>query len=226
MTGRYAIYYAPPPGSPWHAFGSRWLGRDAAGARAVPLQGEYDTVHAARTAEPRRYGWHATLKAPFRPRCSGAHLLDRVDALARGLVPVSLGALVPVPLAGFAALVATAPGAPLQDLAARCVIELDDLREPPTQADLARRRPDTLDARGRELMARYGYPYVLDRFRFHMTLTGPLQPGEAAAVVAQVAPVVGRLNLAEPPVVDRLCVFHEPGPGAPFVRIHDAELAA
>jgi hypothetical protein len=65
---RYAIYFVPPPGSPLACFGAVWLGYDVANG-AEPPQPRLPEIAPERlrniTAEPRRYGFHATLKPPF-----------------------------------------------------------------------------------------------------------------------------------------------------------------
>ena len=68
MTARYAIYYAPSADTPLWRKTAAWLGRDAYVGAATErpalaaLQGvDLDTL----TADPRSYGFHATLKAPF-----------------------------------------------------------------------------------------------------------------------------------------------------------------
>ncbi|WP_331294670.1 DUF1045 domain-containing protein, partial [Methylobacterium radiotolerans] len=53
-------------------------------------------------------------------------------------------------------------------------------RAPLTEAERAKRRPERLDPRGRALLARWGYPYVFEAFRFHMTLTDALPEAERA----------------------------------------------
>jgi hypothetical protein len=178
------------------------------------------------TAEPRRYGFHATLKAPFRLRDGVPEeaLLERVNGLARRLQAVALGTLVPGMLDGFVALMPASPNPALNALAAACVTELDDLRAPPSQAEIERRRNQHLDARGRELLERYGYPHVMERFSFHMTLSGPVDTAWASRIVAQVARPVHQANIEQPLVLDRLCVFVEPEPDAAFLRIADAPL--
>ncbi|MDH4377126.1 MAG: DUF1045 domain-containing protein, partial [Ramlibacter sp.] len=65
---RCAIYFAPDPNSPWGQAGSQWLGRCAATQQRLTLphiEGLALEVHTSLTDDPRRYGWHATLKAPF-----------------------------------------------------------------------------------------------------------------------------------------------------------------
>lgn len=233
---RYAIYYAPDHGSPWWRFGAHWLGRDERSGTALaqpPAPPLAAAELAGLTAAPRRYGFHATLKAPFRlaPGITADHLLARTRALAARLKPVPLGTLVPVLMDGFVALVPSAQDPSLGVLAQACVRELDDLRAPLSEADRARRRPDALDARGRELLERFGYPHVLERFRFHMTLTDRLPTAQAGDLVALLARQLAQLNAAHPPVLDRLCVFVEQGrhaqagPQPDFVRWHDCLLA-
>ncbi len=221
---RYAVYFAPARASAWWQFGAGWLGRDDAEARSDPLaRGGPQPM----TAEPARYGFHATLKAPFRLAASTAieGLCERMQGLAGTLPVLALGPLAPRRLPGFVALVPTDSGPALADLAARCVVELDDLRAPLTDVEIQRRRPDLLDARGRELLLRFGYPHVLERFRFHMTLAS-CNDDEASAVIEQAREAVVALNRDQPLRLDRLCLFEEPRPGAALQRIRDFPLGA
>jgi putative phosphonate metabolism protein len=229
MSVRYAIYFAPQRGSPWWTFGAHWLGRDECDGAELSqplLEGIAPQELALLTGEPRRYGFHATLKAPFRlaDGCDEAMLLERVHTLAQTLVPVRLGRMRMKSLGDFVALVPEAEVAGLQDLAASCVRALDDLRAPLSADDLIKRQPHTLDARGAELLALYGYPYVMERFRFHLTLTGPIESNAARRIEQAVASQVEHLNAVAPLSPDRLCVFAQRTPGAPFLRISDSML--
>jgi len=229
MSARYAIYFAPDRHSPWWAFGAHWLGRDEHDNCAL-TQPSLDAIGpmelATITAEPRRYGFHATLKAPF--QLSGgndeATLVARLGRLAQTLAPVPLGSLRVATLGHFVALVPDSEPDGLQALAASCVSELDDLRAPLTQAELARRQPASLDPRETELLARYGYPYVMERFRLHLTLTGPINAPLEQRVLEAVTPAITRLNRDSPVTLDRLCLFVERSPGTPFVRTLDVRL--
>ncbi len=229
MTARYAVYFSPEVQSPWWAFGARWIGRDEqkdiALRRAAPCSLP-DAALEHITAEPRRYGFHATLKAPFRlaERLGETDLLSSTHALARRLEPLPLGPVHLKELDDFLALVPDTAPPGLERLAQSCVAELDSLRAPMSEAEIQRRNPDKLDARGRELLALYGYPHVLERFRFHMTLTGPVTALEARLVTLALAPDVSRLNAESPLVLDRLCIFREEAPGRPFLRIADMPL--
>jgi Protein of unknown function (DUF1045) len=166
------------------------------------------------------------LKAPFN---LGAgidlpELKSRMTALASNLEPLPLGVLSTTTLGNFVALTPSAPVPGMHELAATCVTSLDDLRAPLTANDLARRQVDQLDARAMELLTRFGYPHVLERFRFHFTLTGPVTSEEAAVVARAAAALVLHLNAREPLVLDRLCLFLEAAANSPFLRIADFKL--
>ncbi|GAB3476332.1 DUF1045 domain-containing protein [Polaromonas eurypsychrophila] len=231
MSARYAIYFSPAKHSAWWTFGAHWLGRDEHGDTERP-QPEALGISPAEltgiTAEPRRYGFHATLKAPF--HLSAGHdeadVVARLGRLAQTLASVTLGPLKLANLGNFMALVPEAAPEGLQSLAAACVTDLDDLRAPLSEAELARRQSAGLDARERELLALHGYPHVLERFRFHMTLTGPVDMAAAERVSEVLARDVACLNLEAPLTLDRLCLFVERKPGAPFQRVIDIRLRA
>lgn len=229
MSARYAIYFAPDRHSPWWAFGAHWLGRNEHDNTPLPqprLEVLSPAELAAITAEPRRYGFHATLKAPFRLLSDHAEadLVARLGRLAQTLTPVTLGTLRAESLGDFVALVPDADPAGLQTLAAACVTGLDDLRAPLDESELARRRKAGLDPRENELLARYGYPFVLERFRLHLTLTGPVGTEVAQRVLRAAGPDLARLNSQAPLLLDRLCLFVERSPGAAFQRIIDVRL--
>jgi putative phosphonate metabolism protein len=230
MSERFALYFAPAHASPWWRFGAYWIGRDEVRDAALPQQPPpgFDAARfAALTAEPRRYGLHATLKAPLRLRegANEALLRQRLADVAARLRALPLGPLAPVWMDGFIALVPQRCDPALTALAAECVTGLDALRAPLTAQDLARRNPQALDERGRQLLAEYGYPHVLERFRFHMTLTGPVDGDTAGRLLAHLTPRVNDLNAAHPLALDRLCLFCEARPGAAFVRVHEQALA-
>lgn len=231
MSARYAIYFSPAKHSAWWTFGAHWLGRDEHDNTALPqpeVPGISPAELAGITAEPRRYGFHATLKAPF--HLSAGHqeadLVARLGRLAQTLAPLALGPLQLATLGNFVALVPERATADLQSLAAACVTGLDDLRAPLGEADLARRRGAGLDPRESELLALHGYPHVLERFRFHMTLTGPVDTATAQRVSQALAGEPARLNAQAPLSLDRLCLFVEQEPGAPFQRVIDLRLPA
>jgi putative phosphonate metabolism protein len=213
MTGyrRYAIYAAPPPGT-LADFAAAWLGWDAALGCSVDhpdLPGLPRPV-AEITATPRRYGFHATLKPPFRlgTGYSRAALEQAVEALAKRLAPVTLDRLVIARLGGFLALVPQDTFPDVSRLAAKVVIALDPYRAHASAQELARHRGRGLRPDLEENLALWGYPYVMEAFRFHFTLTGRLARSEADIVKAALAPRLDPL-LARPFPINALCLFAE-----------------
>ncbi len=212
---RHAIYYAPSPGTVFHDLGSRWVGRDAFTGAAC-AQPEVGGIAVA-TGDPRRYGFHATLKPPFalRETVTAEALLRAVAALAAAQESFTVALKVGV-LDQFLALVPREPAESLQRLAEQVVRDLDGFRQPPSEDELARRRLSQLSPSQERHLAEWGYPYVFGDFRFHMTLTERLQASDIArfrsAAEAHFAPV-----LAEPVAIDGLSLFTEAARGAAFI---------
>lgn len=208
---RYAIYYAPEPG-PLAEFAAAWLGWDAETGAAVPHPPVAGLPRdpGLLTQAPRKYGFHGTVKPPFR-LAEGADVSDlhaAFVALCPYLAPVTLPGLRLERIDGFVALLPEGDQSGLAAMAAEVVRALDGYRAPPDAAEIARRRPDRLSPRQREHLASWGYPYVMDEFRFHLTLTGDLPEEEAAQVEAALAPVLAPL-LPEPFRIADLCLFGE-----------------
>jgi putative phosphonate metabolism protein len=231
MSPRYAVYFSPEHLSPWWSFGAHWLGRDEYNETSLPQPALTEVGPdelLAFTAEPRRYGLHATLMAPFylRDGHTETDLRERMVRLATQLQPVALGQMTARSLGHFLALMPTQPCDAIVTFAARCVTELDDLRAPLSLADLTRRSGPALDARAQELLQRYGYPYVLERFQLHLTLSGSLNATDATRLLNEVAQPVAQLNASVPLALDRLCLFVEPARGQPFRRLADVVVAS
>lgn len=208
---RYAIYYAPKAG-PLADFAAGWLGWDpAAGmARAHPvIAGLPHTVDEI-TATPRKYGFHGTIKPPFRlaDDSGRAGLEGDLTALAARLAPVVMDGLALHRLGGFLALTPTGDTGALARLAAKVVAGLDHHRAPAPPEEVARRRTSGLSPRQEAHLERWGYPYVMDEFRFHLTLTGRLSDDDSEAVRRALAPVLAPL-LPRPFRLDELCLFGE-----------------
>ena len=222
MVARYAIYYAPPRASALWRFGTTWLGRDPEGPSVDPrpsLPGIPPGRVAEIIAEPARYGFHATLKPPFglRPGRGPSDLLVALDRFGEAERSFDAPALALRTIGRFIALVPASTAPSLHAFASRVVEAFDDFRAPPTEAELARRQPDKLSARQQALLARWGYPYVFDEFRFHLTLTGNLaQDEERDRMVEVLSPLVAPL-CRDPITVTEIALFREPAPGAPFV---------
>jgi putative phosphonate metabolism protein len=224
MTPRYAIYFAPAAGSPWWDFGSAWLGYDARRAIELPqpaIAGVPAARFAALTAAPRRYGFHATLKAPMHLSAGtdAAALAAALSRFASTRAPFVLPPLRLARMDGFLACVPESHDVRVHALADECVHAFDAFRAPPAAAELARRNAAGLDARQAELLARWGYPHVFERFRFHMTLTGRLDgepDDEVRAVTAAATAAVAALSHA-PLICDAVCLFVQASADARFV---------
>lgn len=214
---RFAVYYAPRVGA-FADLAASWLGYNP--ATGTCCQQPDLGLPAAITADPRRYGFHGTLKPPFRLARGVApgDLDNALRALAARLQPVVLPGLRMTLLDGFLALVPEGDTAPLKAMAAQVVRDLDVLRAPLTEGEIARRRPERLTPRQRDLLDRWGYPFVMEEFRFHLTLTDRLEADMAARaadlLAAHFAPVLPR-----PFAVTELCLFGEPADG-PFRLLH------
>lgn len=210
---RYAIYVVPE--GAFYRAGAAWLGWDSLAGQAVahPEVLGLPMPVADMTATPRKYGFHGTVKPPFRlaDGMTEAALRDATAALCARLAPVEVPALALRRLSGFVAVVPTEPCAALAHLAAETVTALDTFRAPPSEAELAKRRKSGLSNRQEALLEQWGYPYVLEEFRFHLTLTGKL--GAAAEPTAErlrahFAPV-----LPQPFRVGSLCLMGEDDAG-------------
>lgn len=226
---RCAIYFAPADDSPWASAGNEWLGRCAATGRSLD-QAEIAGVDAPLlrqlTAEPRRYGWHATLKAPFR-LAAGCSLDDLRRALHRvcGALPAfTLPALRVVRMDRFLALRPAAHAPLLDAVAAACVMQLHALAQPLDEAELRRRRLAGLTPQQDALLTRWGYPWVLEQFRFHLSLTGDLGQVPASVQAALLRGAQERFEALPPCRFGSVALFVEPRPGADFEQLEQVEL--
>jgi putative phosphonate metabolism protein len=212
---RVALYYAPAEDDPLWRLGSDWLGRDARSNERRP-QPELAAIEEI-TAEPRLYGFHATLKPPMRLRDGSCHdeFVEGVEQVAAGVPQFDLPPLRVADLAGFLALREAEPSPALQALADACVAGVDEFRAPPSELELARRRRNGLPAAAKTMLVRWGYPYVFATWFFHMTLTRRLAPDEHECIRPAAerffAPV-----LRGPRHVTDICVFTQAEPGVPF----------
>jgi putative phosphonate metabolism protein len=217
---RYALYYAPERGSALARFGRRWLGYDAASGAFQPqpaLPALSADRLAAITAEPRRYGFHATLKPPFvlAAGCDERELFRAVASFAEATPAFGAPPLRLANISGFWALMLSKPCAEMDALAAATVSQLDTFRAPPSDAELVKRRRAGLTARQEALLERWGYPYVMEEYRFHMTLTGRIAGEERAAVGAVLQEMVAPL-CRDALRIDAVSLFQQPARSAPF----------
>ena len=213
---RFAIYYVPPEG-PLADFGAQWLGWDVVTGRDVP-QFDVPGLHDI-TMTPRKYGFHGTLKPPFRLK-DGQTLetLERsISDMAGVISPAAFDGLKLTQLGRFLALTPFGRLEDLQRIAEACVRDLDAFRAPASAGELARRRKARLSTRQEELLTEWGYPYVFEEFRFHLTLSGRLPEKEMRVWTHELQ---DRLpDLPEPFVVDQVALCGERKDGR-FELIH------
>lgn len=209
---RYAIYGVP--GIEPEASGVAVRLREAADA--------WYATHPDITEHPRRYGFHATLKPPFKlaPDRTLAELEAALTAFAGTRHPVMLHSLRPTALGAFRALVPAGPTHQVDALAADVVREFEPFRAPLRPEDIARRRPEHLTPRQRELLDSYGYPYVLDEFQLHLTLTDSLRGSldDTDAVDQAIAQHFAEFDGRDVPLTS-ITLLVEPERGANF-RVH------
>lgn len=215
MTGspRYAIYFAAGADSALSRFGAELLGYDAhtGDELAFPVDAlrvapDWGDVSAA----PRKYGFHATLKAPMTlaPGKSEAELFAACAAFAEKARPIPVIRPIIDAISGFIAVIPAEPVGALEQLAADCTRDFDSFRPALTAEDRARRRPEKLSERQRDYLDRWGYPYVMEEFRFHMTLTGRLDAERRGPIIEMLRSQFAALGL-DTLAIDRIALFRQ-----------------
>jgi putative phosphonate metabolism protein len=227
---RYAIYFVPADQLDLYRFGCSILGYDCYTGRDVRLLDDLHQEFAnwrKITEEPRRYGFHATLKAPFRLPLSRseAALTDAFDKFAKLGHPVAHIEPEITALGDFIAIVPRRPTPALDVLANQCTTIFDAFRAPMTAKERARRTASHLSPSQMQNLDRWGYPFVFEDFRFHMTLTGPLPESARDHVIAVLRRIFDRVCGKGEIAVDRLALVHQPDERARFRVLCEAELS-
>ncbi|MFD1744563.1 DUF1045 domain-containing protein [Rhizobium helianthi] len=218
---RYAVYFTPPEDHPLTRAASHWLGRNAFSARTDEQDSPCTRLSGGQwqelVSEPARYGFHATLKAPFRlsEDRTAATLGSFFEQYCAQEQPATIPRLELAEIGPFFALTCAGGSEGINALCDRVVRAFEPWRAPLSVAELAKRRPESLKPRQRDLLQTWGYPYVFEEFRFHMTLTG--------AVAEDCKPLVRSLLeeqfsdfLGKPLAVEHLGLFVEHESGQPF----------
>lgn len=225
-TQRFAIYFTFAPDHPLYQKASKWLGH------CVYNQPTEATVTFSEEIEPFRsvqlaaqYGFHATLKPPFRLQSgtTQTELEKCVQDFSSSIQSFSCAPLKVDSIGNFLALVPGKPCDDLNELARQCVQQFDPFRAPLNAAELEKRLRSPLTPRQQGLLEQWGYPYVLDEFRFHMTLTDRLPDNRIVDALRQLTLEFAPL-LAERLQLDRICLCHQEKPGDPFYLLHSYSL--
>lgn len=173
---RYAIYFLPKQNSALANFGANWLGWDIQKGQQTDYPSWVDADHQQRVSTPVKYGFHGTIKPPMRLAAGKdiEQLRQHIKDVCKAHQAFELPDLQLQAIGNFLALTLSEPCVALQNLAADCVCELDNFRAEPTPAELQKRLAANLTAQQQVMLKKWGYPYVLDEFKFHLTLTGKL----------------------------------------------------
>lgn len=222
MSRRYAIYYAPSPGSGLEAFGRRWLGRDHITGERVeqPKLDGLDPIEQAKiTRSARLYGFHATLKAPFELAAgkTAQELYAKAHDFAAARKEFEAPALQIAKISRWVAFTLSGPSEAMSRLASDCVCDFEDFRAPLSEVDVERRRKSGLSPREDEQLLTFGYPHIFDDFQFHMTLAGPLEKAQLEVVYSLLqtaAPPLGQI----PFMVDAISIYEQLNREQPFVQ--------
>ena len=210
---RVALYWAPAVQDVLHELGSAWLGRDAETGAQVALR---DGVPEDAVSGPAVYGFHATLRPPMRLATGWGEFMEAAEHVARSVAPFEMTPLRVADMDGALALVEEVPCPAMRMLADACVEHTDRHRLAPGDAELARRRQASLSPVQETLLQRWGYPYVMEAWQFHVTLTRRLDDRERAVVRQAAEAHFGAVLRAARPVQE-LCVFTQAEAGAPFL---------
>ncbi len=208
---RYAVYFVPAAESGLYRFGSSVLQYDCYTGRPLPppeeCAADAGTWRKA-TDEPRRYGFHATLKAPFRlaPSSTEAQLVSALRSFAAlGRKAAAIEPEIRM-LSGFSALLPARESPAVEALAADCTTIFDAFRAPMSPQERARRLASGLNPSQIENLDRWGYPYLFADFRFHMTLTGKIETDRREPMIATLRRAFARMCGADPIAIDRLAL--------------------
>lgn len=221
-NARYAIFYAPEKGSVLDNFGRHWLGRDATTTtpiKRIEIEGVFPEELARIVSSAAFYGFHGTLKPPFflSPSASEKSLIQALKKFASKETPFYLPKLELSRMGRFLALTLEQPSKRANILAERCVRLFDPFRKPSTEVEINRRRTADLTPQQEQHLRQWGYPYVMDQFRFHLTLTGPIFNRSLADHLAQeISKKLTRLNLKDIKVND-ICLFVQKAVEYPFI---------
>lgn len=240
MSARYAIFFCPAINSALDNFGRLALGlsdaetirqqsaESGSAARDFPDQ---QRLHRY-TTTPAHYGFHATLKAPFELRegVQQQEVLSLAMNLAKNFQPMNLDSLAPRSLANFMALTLEDSNPAVNELAAACVNHFEPVRASLSEADWQKRPSESMSRLQLHYMKRYGYPHVMEEFRFHMTLSGRLSEGEQAdyeqADYIEWLMQMYEAIVSEVPRLDRLAVCYQPDRKTGFSRLREFAFAS
>ena len=230
QSPRYAIYYTPAEGHPITRLGSEWLGRNAYTGDRIKRREFPDITDDdidRLTSSPSHYGFHATMKAPFelKPDRTEAELVQHLHGFAQKQ-PVFDVNLAVRSLGQFLALRLTSNYDAMRALHEACVKDFDGFRAELSYDDIERRRKANLSPEQDARMLEWGYPYIFDDFRWHMTLSSRIVSESTRERLHALLEDYFRPALMSPLRVDGIAVYRQVDRRAPFNIIERATFPA
>ncbi len=225
---RYAIYYVPPESDHLTKFAASWFGWDVYQGIRVNYSElsnlNYDIKEI--TKKPCKYGLHGTLKAPF--SLAKDRTIDELrlslSRLSSSIKKFEIPFISLRKISGFIAIVPTTQNKKLNFLAKKCLQELDCFREVESLEILNKRRSVELSSSMKQNLLKWGYPYVLNDFQFHLTMTSKLAPKVSENVFSVLSSELSSV-LNSPLVISKICLFGESKIHGKFKVIEEFSLA-
>ena len=179
---RYAIYYAPPKESSLEEFGRYWFGWDPLNAKLINNKHRINYLNRfgiknlinidKNVLIPKKYGFHGTLIPPFKlnKNYSTNTLFKKTEDIAKKFKKFKFYKFKLKKINNFYAFVQNKKNNNINKLSNRLVRELFKFRSPLTKKEIDRRNPSKLSKLQLNILYKWGYPYIMSEFNFHMTL--------------------------------------------------------
>ena len=197
---RYAIYYAPIENCELDVFGKCLLGWDPYKGEEItkpyPLKLPNLQKFSRFVLTPKQYGFHGTIKAPFRLKDGYTYndLENKVGEISKQIHSFHLNKLIIKKLGYFIALIPT-NNLKVNEVSNKFVEGLDYLRDELSENEIKKRNPIKLTSRQKKMLFKWGYPYVFNEFKFHLTLTSKLNIEEIDDVFKSLQNILTQFNL-------------------------------
>lgn len=146
-------------------------------------------------------------------------LLNAACVFARTLAPIDIPPLELAIIGKFIALTPTTQSAALDKLSAACVRAFEAFRVPLSDEQLENYKQNRLTVHQEQMLEHWGYPYVMEEFRFHISVTDRIDdPTERDDVMTALETLAASV-LGNPIVVRDFTVFGQAGIDEPMVAI-------
>ena len=208
---RYAIYYVPSENSELDLFGKCWLGWDPykgvettkSDLSKLPSFKKFSSL----VLTPKQYGFHGTIKAPFRLKNEYTYndLENKVREISKQIHSFYFDQLIIKKLGNFIGLIPT-NNLKINAVSNKFVEELDYLRDELSESEIKKRKPHKLTSNQKQMLFKWGYPYVFDEFKFHLTLTSKLNVVEIDDVLRSLQNILKQVNLNKISF-NNICIF-------------------